>query len=426
MTDPHGNFREILTEIASTPRNADMEAATGETDPLENVGETGFPDLKELRETFEEVSIAPIVEALTRPIRIRNRGRRPYPRGPMIRAFLSMPVLDIADISALHWELMNNPALRTVCEFTTSVPSRPTFSRVFNQLRKMDGLLDECLAEAVRKLKDCLPDLGREVAVDSTMIKTNSNPKREPLSDPEASWGKKSSARETRGQQWVYGYKPHMASDANYDIPLVVDVTKGSESDMNHLIPLVERLEWKPEVVMADRGYDSKKNSEWLHKRGIAPVIHKKKPPMGYHTRARRRKYSTKGTPLCECGHKRPFTGTDTVTGERVYGPVKDCDRVGKLKGFSRCEMEVRVNPEDDIRLFGGAFRGDGPQWKMTYRKRWSVERVFSRWKKRGILENHSFRGLSRVRLLVQLYAIASVAAKLVEVKNSNALPMAA
>ena len=38
-------------------------------------------------------------------------------------------------------------------------------------------------------------------------------------------------------------------------------------------------MECRPEVVIVDRGYDSRDNSESLHERGIAPVIHKKKPP---------------------------------------------------------------------------------------------------------------------------------------------------
>ena len=107
-------------------------------------------------------------------------------------------------------------------------------------------------------------------------------------------------------------------ADANYDVPLKLIVTTGSKSDMNHLVPLVEEMEWRPEVVIADRGYDSRNNNEWLHEREIAPVINKKKPPKkDFHSRGRgrrRRYYSTKGTPLCECGHERPFVGIDPVT----------------------------------------------------------------------------------------------------------------
>ncbi len=102
------------------------------------------------------------------------------------------------------------------------------------------------------------------------------------------------------------------------------------------------------------------------------------------------------------------------------------CERGEKLEGFSWCNFEVRVNPEDDIHLFGGAIRRDGPEWKKKYPKRWSDERVFSRWKERSVLDNHSFRGLSRIRLLTQMYAITHVAARLAEKKNTGTLPAAA
>ena len=415
-----GIARDIPNHFASIPGNTRVEATA-------EVGESGFPDLKELRNIFEEVDIAPLVSALNR--QHRSVGRRPYPRGPMIRAFQSMPVLGIADISSLHRRLMNDPALRYSCGFTTRVPSRPTLSRVYSQLGKESELMDECHAQTVSRLKEYRPDLGEEVAVDSTMVKTNSNRRREPLSDPEASWGRRNNRQAEKGWEWVYGYRPHVAADARHGVPLAQIVTPGNESDMNYLKPLVEKLQWRPEVVIADRGYDSADNNEWLHRRGIAPVIHKRRPPKGFHTRGRgrgRKYYSERGTPLCECKCERPYLGTDPETGERVYGPVTDCERGGKLKGFSLCEVEVRVNPEDDIRLFGGAIRRDSLEFTLRYNKRPSSERVFSRWKDHNVLESHSFRGLSKVRLLLQLYAIAEVAAKIVEVKNADTLGVAA
>ncbi len=368
MAEPkYGNVEDVLNESASILRNAEMEAHGG-TDLPESTGESGFPDLSELREMLDEIDVAPIESAFTSPA--GSRGRRPYPRGPMIRAHLSMPILGIADISALYRRLMNDPALRAVCGFTTHVPSRPTFSRVFGQLKEMDKLLEERLAETVEKLKEYLPDLGRDVAVDSTMIKTNSNINRSILSDTEAGRGKKYSVQASKGWEWVFGYNAHIVADANHDVPLAVMVTRGNESDMSYLIPLVEGMAPRPGVVIADSGYDSIENSEWLHERKITQVIHKKKPPSGHHTDGCGQTYSKKGTPLCECGIERPFIGPDSGTGERVYGPVSDYELGGKFEGFSGCEVEVRVNPNDDIRLFDGPIPRGSYEWSSTYRKR--------------------------------------------------------
>ena len=390
---------------------------------VEVIRESIFPDLTDLRVKLKEVNIEPIENLLTRPI--GSRGRSPYPRGPMIRAYLSMPILGIADISDLHRQLMNNPALRNACGFTTHVPSRPTLSRVFGQLSGMRELLEELLTRTAERLAEYLPDLGREVAVDSTIVSTNPN-RTTTANDAEADWGLRHRARASGGEEWIFGFKAHVIGDANYGIPLAVAVTPGNQSDTTYLIPMVEETSPKPEVVIADRGYDSRGNGEWLYERGITPVIHKRRPKGGHHTGNNGQTYSTSGTPLCECGHERPYIGTDPETGERVYGPARDCKREDRLRGFSRCDFEVRVNPDDDIRLFGGPVRRDGPEWKRIYRKRWSVERVFSRWKDRSVLNSHSFRGLPRVRLLIQLYAIAYVAARIAEVKNNYPLPMAA
>lgn len=418
MADPtRGNARGIPSHSASTLPSTRV-AATQEA------GESGFPDLKELRDILKEVDIASMERALDKPE--GGVGRRPYPRGPMIRAFLSMPVEGISNISSLRKKLMNDPALRAACGFTTRVPSRPVFSRVYSRMAELRELLEELLAATVEKLRPYLPNFGKEVALDSTMIETYSNPSREPVSDPDAGWGLKRKASAPGGVVWVFGYKIHLVVDANHDIPLAVAVTEGNRSDTTYLTAMVEETSPKPEVVIADRGYDSKDNSEWLHRRGIAPVIHKRRSKSGDYTGEDGRSYSERGTPLCPCGHERPFISTDPDTGVRVYGPVSDCERGGMLKGFSPCDFEVRVNPEGDLRLLGGAIRRDGPKWKWTYRKRWSVERVFSRWKKQNILDNHSFRGLARVRLLVQMYAITYVAARLAEVEGIETLPIAA
>ena len=339
MADPIlGNARDIPNDSTSIPRYSDIDAQEG-IDIPSNVGESGFPDLSQLRDVIEEVDIAPMVKALTKPA--GTRGRRPYPRGPIIRALLSMPVRGIADISALREELLNNPAHRAACGFTTRVPSRSTFSRVFGKMGEMRETLEELLAETADRLSEYYPDLGREVAVDSTMVKTNSNPNRTPVSDPDADWGLKRKAGAPGGEVWVFGFKVHAVADANHDIPFALAVTAGNQSDTTYLPTMVEETSPRPEVVIADRGYDSRDNNEWLHRRGIAPVIHKRRHQSGFHTRDKGQTYSERGTPLCECGHERPYLGADPETGERVYGPLAR----GKARGLFQVRCRGPCEP---------------------------------------------------------------------------------
>ena len=119
MADPMcGNVEDILTQDTSIPGTVEVEGAGG-TDLPDGRG-SGFPGLNELIEILKEVNIAPIERALTRPI--GAMGRRPYPRGPMIRAFLTIPFEEVKDITDLHKKLLRYSDLRDACGFTTRVP----------------------------------------------------------------------------------------------------------------------------------------------------------------------------------------------------------------------------------------------------------------------------------------------------------------
>jgi len=162
-------------------------------------------------------------------------------------------------------------------------------------------------------------------------------------------------------------------------------------------------------VVIADRGYDKGGRSRWLHRRWVAPVIHKRT----FKSRVHRKKrplntwavYSTEGFPLCECGHVRPYIRTDPETGRHLYGRIPGCRRGGSLPlpVPSYCDYDVWVDPDDDPWLFGRKIRRGSREWKRMYRKRWSVERVFVRWKEDGCLGRHYFRGKKKIELHIQL-----------------------
>ena len=109
-------------------------------------------------------------------------------------------------------------------------------------------------------------------ATSESMIKTNSNQNRTTIAnDAEVDWGFRHSVRAWGGggggEEWVFGYNAHVVADANYGIPLAVAVTLGNQSDTNYLTPLVEETGQRPDVVIADRGYDSAPNNKWLHER---------------------------------------------------------------------------------------------------------------------------------------------------------------
>ena len=108
------------------------------------------------------------------------------------------------------------------------------------------------------------------------------------------------------------------------------------------------------------------------------------------------------------------YVRTDSDTGHHLYRcPEGGCPRRDTAHAVSACDDESWENPEDNIRLFGGAIRRGSPEWKAMYGKRWSVERVFSRWKEQGLLERHCYFGLRRVSAHARLQMLMSLAAQL-------------
>ena len=190
-----------------------------------------------------------------------------------------MRLLGIPTVSELHRALDDNPALRRVCgmDRPRALPSTDTIRRVRRRLAGFAGSLREAIGETITELKKYLPDLGDEVEVDSTKIRSYPNANRDPKSDPEASWGRRSKAGAKDGYELALGHSLQVVADANHDLPLALRATTGSRNDSPEFVPLMELFEslgLDPRVVIADRGCDSKRNNRWPHERGIAPVIH--------------------------------------------------------------------------------------------------------------------------------------------------------
>ena len=197
------------------------------------------------------------------------------------------------------------------------------------KIAEMPELIESISAETIERLRKYLPDLGKEVAADPTTIRSHSNGNRSPASDLDAKWGLGNKSGAKKGAAWVFGYKCHLVADANHDVPLFTRVTPANVNEVGFFTEFMEGYLArypKPEVAVADRGYDSKVNSEWLHERGIAPVIHKREPQSGKHeAKWHPPGFSTDGAPYCECGAEREHLRTDW-NGNHIYGkPAGGC-----------------------------------------------------------------------------------------------------
>lgn len=329
----------------------------------------------------------------------RRTGRPGYALKALWRAFVCSFLLNLGSTNALIRELCDNSAFRGLCGFKR-LPHRTTFNRFIRRLARHLDLVEQVLAQLTEYLRRLLPDLGREVAIDSTAIRTHSNPNRKIISDPDASWTAKNSARaKTGGTDWHFGYKGHLLADVNYGLPLCLMTTTAKRNDSPELPRLMDQAiqtyDWlRPYAVIADRGYDAQSNHLYLDQKGIVPVIHIRKPS---HVKFREGIYTTEGVPTCIGQVPMRYVQSDPQKGHlyRCAG----CHLAKSTRGGIRhCDTETWEDPSRNIRMFG-AIRRDGPEWKALYAKRQAIERVFKSMKQSRRLERHCVRGLRQVAL---------------------------
>ena len=328
----------------------------------------------------------------------RWRGRSGYSVDALWRAVLLSYILNTPSTSALIRRLQDDPRLRRICGFK-SLPHRSTFSRFFSRVSLHLDLVQLANTTATNRLRGYLPGLGNKVAVDSTFVRSHSNPNRHPISDPEATWTAKTSTSPgaKNGTEWSFGYKLHMVADAEYGIPLWSYCTTASRSDTLELPTLLDgaasTYPWfRPGYVIGDKGYDSQANHRHVIQKGAVPVIHIR--------RARNQElqdglYTNEGVPTCIGKVPMEYVRTDPEQGRLYRCPARGC-ALRDRKGVRYCYDEIWENPLDNPRLFG-VIRRDSQEWRHLYSLRQGIERIFKSMKQSRRLEEHCLLGFLKV-----------------------------
>ena len=282
----------------------------------------------------------------------RTIGRRGYGVRALLGACLVKSLYGFPTWSRTARLIEEHQALQ---ETLGAAPSQAACYRFARKLRKHRRLLDDCLSQTLAALKQQRPELGQDVAIDSTDLPAWANgqryryrggPEREAFSDPDASWGHRS-AVSTRKGGGFYGYKLHMAACTATDLPLAWEVRSARDADMRLVEPLLKQLGrrgFKPRSVAMDKGYDYRAVYGSCVQRGALPVV------------SARRGSGTGGGPI-----------------------------------------------QRDSRLF-----------KQLYKARSAVEREFGRLKEHWGLTPLRARGVERVRLHADLCCLARLATSLV------------
>ncbi len=334
----------------------------------------------------------------------------------------------IADIVRL---LKRDKETRLICGFSKdNMPGEDALSRFLAKLVKYATLFDEFIQDLVDQLRELLPGFGANLAVDSTDIQAYSNGYRKEPSDADARWGAKkksnSKTEEAQGKKkedvyYWFGYKLHLVIDALYELPLGFILTAANESDMTQMKPLLQKIgadqeKTRPEVVIADKGYDSQENNTFVYKGcKAAPII----PIREFKDAESADICNAKGTPLCSGNLKMIYWGKDGN-----YLKYRCPYALGKSACQSRfrCTSStygyvLKLPIDQDVRKHPPIPR-ESKKWGRLFKLRTAVERVNSRVKELLGLGNITVRGRLKVTIRSALSILVMLAAAVSKAKE--------
>ena len=383
-------------------------------------------DLKRLKLVIEHLPDEELMITLEKQ---RKNGRNDYPVRAIWNTILAGIVFEHNSIESLRRELSRNAQLRYLCGLELrGVPTSSAYSRFMKNLLQHEEKVNAMFYTAVDELKTLLPNYGRSLAIDSKAIQSfanyrNKHTKRDGRRDVDANYGVKSYKGEREdGTLWEkivrwFGYKLHLIVDSDYELPVAYSVTKASVSDVKEAYQLLDVLESNQsnllenaEVLTGDKGYDDTRLIEKLwDDYGIKPVIDIRNMWRDKDETRLFKQYSNvtndyKGTIYCHC----PFTNVER---EMVNGGFeKDRNTLKKLcparqygiicEGESDCSVKqgIRISLDENRRLFTPIDRASY-KWVREYNKRTAVERVNSRLDVSFGFENHTVRGLKKMKV---------------------------
>jgi transposase len=213
------------------------------------------------------------IEPVLREAYSSQRRRPPYPPVPMLRALIFQKIRQIPSWRKLSKTLRHEVEWLPVLGFHKA-PCHDSFSEFTRRVGP--ERLHRAFLILESQLHATYPGLGRRIAIDSTLVKAYSNPRkrRGSISDPDARWGVKK--LELNRPKYVFGYKLEASCDADFGLPLDYLVVPGNRNDSRLFHPTLVRTKMAGnfvDVAIADKGYDSKRNNLLCIKHHAIPII---------------------------------------------------------------------------------------------------------------------------------------------------------
>jgi len=385
----------------------------------------------------------------------RGQGRDDWPVRAVWNSILAGIVYQHVSIESLRRELSRNPQLRWLCGFSVIkrkklVPPASTYTRFLKKLIKHSDKVDAIFDELVNQVSRELSDFGEILAMDGKAISSvarrarSEDQERDGRRDLDANRGVKTYWVEGNdGNLWKkvkswFGYKLHLIVDANYELPVAFEITKASCNEIPEGRKLVKKLKKKHpgivgrcEYLAADKGLDDTKlNTQLWDDYGIKPLIDIRNCwKDGEQTRRIESMtnvvYDYQGTVSCydmRLGHRKrmPYAGFEAERGTLKYRcPARHYGC--KCSWKSQCEIKggIRIKLDEDRRVFTPLARSSY-KWKDYYKKRTSVERVNGRLDVSFGFEQHFIRGLSKMKLRMNLAMIVMLTMALGRIKEKQ------
>ena len=359
----------------------------------------------------------------------RWTGRKGYSVRGMWAALICGVIRQCEGVAEVARLLQRDKEVRMICGFPgkDEVPGEDAMGRFLHKLVRHEKELEECLEGLVEQLRQLFPGFGKNLVADSTDIIAWSNGHRKKPSDTDARWGAKKTTHQggkiegdkkdgkKEGLYYWFGYKLHLLIDAITELPVSFILTPANIADTVELPALLEkaklkRPEAKPDTVITDKGFDSKKNNDVVYKDyKAAPII-----PIREREGAQQPDIcNAKGTPTCVSGLAMVYWGRDgnylKYRCPHVLG--KATCKCPPLCSPSAYGYVLKLPIAADVRRHPPVPR-ETRKWERLYKLRTSIERVNGRLKDFLGLRRITIRGIVRVtvRTLFSLLVMAATA----------------
>ena len=438
-----------------------------------------LPDLQRLKLILDTLPSEAVIAALKAR---RGHGRNDFPVAAMFNALIGGIVFQHPSSSSLLHELHRGEKLAQLCGFNPllrqsaphvqlrrrqdgrlhgewisqpmrlSLPNEWNWSRFLHRVIELEhetGLLSAMVEKMRRQLMDELPDFGRYLGYDGKAVKSHSTGRVNKVtgrtSDADADWGQhKTCGVDKNGRAWNkikkwFGYRWHMISDTEYEIPVAITVTAASCGEgkqlrrmLHQLMDEEPKLAQRAQQFTVDRGLDHKKIKTMLwDDYEIRPIIDLRKlwrvekqdadydPGKTITRQLNGGKcvdnilYSETGTVYCQCpksSERRQmyFQGFEKDRNALKYRcPVAASDF--ECEGWQECHQQsgsralnygrsVRIKLED-------------------HNRRTAAERIFSRVDQVYCFDRHYIRGLKVMQARASLAVAVMMAMALAQVR---------